>query len=233
MARPTGPVDVTYSICVTDGTRHGIAIATKAPAVGGLAPFLSRNGAVCTQSIVNVPLGPKAVRLLDGEASVDDAVDTLVEKDDDAPLRQVHGVDAWGNATAFSGDECVDWYGSDVGSEAGTTYTVAGNMLDGEHVVEAVADAYEWAAADGEPFDERLLAALRAGEDAGGDKRAGTAQSAALKVYDPDDPRLAHDLRVDDHDDPVSELRRVHEVAREDDETWAEEFPEADLRRTI
>lgn len=218
---------MTYSICVTDGTRHGIAIATKAPAVGGLAPFLSRNGAVCTQSIVNVPLGPKAVQLLDGDASIDDAVATLLEKDDDASLRQVHGIDKWGNKTTFSGEDCVDWFGSRTGDD----YTIAGNMLEGEYVLEAIAETYEETIE--QPLEERLLDALQAGEDAGGDKRAGNAQSAALKVYDPDNPRLYHDLRVDDHEDPVAELRRVYGVAREDNEQWDEEFPEAELQRTL
>ena len=224
---------MTYSICTTDGTRHGIAIATKAPAVGGLAPFLSPNGAVCTQSIVNVPLGPKTVTLLDGEASVDDAIETLLEKDGDADLRQLHGVDKWGNTSTFSGAECIDWFGSTTGTTEYETYTVAGNMLDGEHVVEAVANEYADTADRGQSFEERLLSALQAGEDAGGDKRAGNAQSAALKVYDPDDPRLAHDLRVDDHNDPVTELHRVYEITREDDEQWDKEFPEANLQRTL
>lgn len=224
---------MTYSICATDGTRHGIAIATKAPAVGGLAPFLSRNGAVCTQSIVNVPLGPKAVALLDGEASVDDAIETLLEKDANADIRQLHGVDVWGNTATFSGEECVDWFGSLTGAVDGETYTVAGNMLDGEHVVDAVGSGYADAVRAGQSFEKRLLTALRAGEDAGGDKRAGTAQSAALKIHDPDNPRLSHDLRVDDHDDPVAELRRVYEVTREDDEQWSEEFPKAILQRII
>lgn len=218
---------MTYSICATDGTRHGIAIATKAPAVGGLAPFLSRNGAVCTQSIVNVPLGPKIVQLLNGDASIDDAVATLLEKDADSTLRQVHGIDTWGNKTAFSGEDCVEWFGS----RSGENYTIAGNMLDGEHVLEAVADAYE--RSTDQPFEEQLLDALQAGEDAGGDKRAGNAQSAALKVYDPDEPRLYHDIRVDDHEDPVPELARIYRVAREDNEQWDAEFPEAVLQRTI
>lgn len=218
---------MTYSICATDGTRHGIGIATKAPAVGGLGPFLSPNGAVCTQSIVNVPLGPKATRLLDGEASVDSAVETLIKKDPDANLRQVHGIDVWGNTITFSGDDCVSWFGSITGEQ----YTVAGNMLEGEHVLEAIADS--WEASGDREFERRFLAALQAGEDAGGDKRAGNAQSAALKIYDPENPRLYHDLRVDDHEDPVAELHRIFDVAVEDNENWDEEFPESRLQRTI
>lgn len=216
---------MTYSICVTDGTQHGVAIATKAPAVGALAPNLSQNGALCSQSIVNVPLGVKAAKLLDGEAGVDAAVTTLIERDADAPLRQVHGVDEWGNSVTFSGDDCVDWFGHLEGDQ----YTVAGNMLEGQHVIEAVADTYEDSC--DLPMEERLLAALQAGEDAGGDKRGETAQSAALKVYHPDNPRLYHDLRVDDHDDPVSELHRIYETTKADNEDWDEEFPESNIQR--
>lgn len=224
---------MTYSICMTDGRRHGTAIATKAPAVGGLAPFLSSNGVVCTQSIVNIPLGPKTVRLLDNDASIDDAIETLLEKDEDASLRQIHGVDKWGNTSTFSGDECVDWFGSQSGSTEQDTYTVAGNMLEGEHVIEAVATDYADTADLSQSLAQRLLSALQAGEDAGGDKRAGNAQSAALKIYDPDNPRLAHDLRVDDHEDPVPELQRIYDVACEDDEDWEDEFPQAILQRTL
>jgi len=218
---------------MTDGTRHGTAIATKAPAVGGLAPFLSSNGVVCTQSIVNIPLGPKTVRLLDNDASIDHAVDTLLRKDDNASLRQIHGVDKWGNTSAFSGDECIDWFGSQTGSVSQEIYTVAGNMLEGEHVIEAVVMEYTDSIDSSQSLAERLLSALQAGEDAGGDKRAGTAQSAALKIYDPDNPQLAHDLRVDDHADPVPELQRVYESAREDDKEWEQQFPESILQRTL
>lgn len=219
---------MTFSICATHDDVHGIAIATKAPTVGSLAPFLSRNGAVCTQSLVSVPLGVRARRLMDEGASVDDAVSTLLEKDDDAAVRQVHGVDRWGNTTVFSGDDCVDWFGG-VEREG---FTVAGNMLVGEQVIDEVAQTFADVSADpSRPLAERLLAALRAGEDAGGDKRAGNAQSAALKIYHPNRPKLQDDIRVDDHEDPVSELERVYEVAAADNEAWQEEFPEAVLQR--
>jgi uncharacterized Ntn-hydrolase superfamily protein len=84
---------MTYSICATDGTVHSIAIATKAPAVGSLAPFLSKNGAICTQSLVSIPVGVKAARLMDGEVNVDAAVRSVLDRDDDRAVRQVHGVD--------------------------------------------------------------------------------------------------------------------------------------------
>jgi uncharacterized Ntn-hydrolase superfamily protein len=217
---------MTFSICATHDGVHGVAIATKAPTVGSLAPFLSTNGVVSTQSLVSVPLGVKATRLMDEGASVDDAIATLIEKDDDAAVRQIHGVDCWGNTATFSGDECVGWYGDTERDD----FTVAGNMLVGEEIITAVSATYE----DTDPerqLPERLLEALRAGEKAGGDKRGDSAQSAALKVYRPETPALQDDLRVDDHEDAASELERIYEVAKADNREWQEEFPEAMLQR--
>lgn len=219
---------MTYSICATHDGHHGVAIATKAPAVGSLAPFLSPNGVVSTQSLVSIPLGVRTARLMNEGASVDAAIDTLVAKDDDATVRQIHGVDRWGNTVTFSGGDCVDWYG-DTERDG---FTVAGNMLVGREVIESIAKTYE-ETDPADPLPERLLEALRAGEEAGGDKRADNAQSAALKVYRPAEPALQDDLRVDDHDDPVSELERIYEVTKADNEEWQTEFPEAVLQRTL
>lgn len=216
---------MTYSICATDGTRHGVAIATKAPTVGSLAPFVTHNGAVSTQATVSIPIGVKATRLLDDGADIAAAVETLLARDEHADERQVHGVDVYGTTVLHSGENCVDWFGGIEGDD----YTVAGNMLDGEHVVEAIAAGFEEAA--GEPLAERLLAAIRAGEDAGGDKRAEHAQSAAVTVYDPESPQLEHDVRVDDHEDPVTELHRVYEVAKEQGEEWDDGFRKMNLQR--
>lgn len=216
---------MTFSICAVNGPQHGVAIATKAIGVGSLAPFLSRNGAVSTQSMVSIPLGAKATRLLDQDCGINAAVDTLLEKDDSASHRQVHGIDQWGNTVVFSGDDCVDWYGH----IERDTYTVAGNMLTGEQVIDSIAETFE--SKSNLPLDERLLAALQAGDDAGGDKRRETAQSAALKIYHPDQPGLHHDLRVDEHDDPISELQRIHEVAKTESADWVNEYSEVDLQR--
>lgn len=217
---------MTYSICVTDGKIHGVAIATKAPTVGSIAPFLSKNGAISTQSFVSVPLGVKAVRLMDNEASVDDAFRTLLEKDDGSSVRQVHGVDKWGNTFTFTGDDCVEWYGS----VEGEGYTVAGNMLAGEKVVKNTASTFEKSETS-KPLAEKLLDAIQAGENAGGDKRAEKAQSAAMKIYHPSDPKLHHDLRVDDHEDPVAELRRIYKICINDQEDSDEDYSEIDLQR--
>ncbi len=215
---------MTYSICASDGTRHGVAIATKAPTVGSLAPFVSRNGALSTQASVSIPLGVRTKRLLDRGCGIEAAVSTLVARDEGATERQVHGVDRWGGSTIHSGTECVEWFGG----RDGEGYTIAGNMLVGEGVVDAIAEGFE--ASDGH-LRERLLDALEAGEDAGGDKRAEYAQSAALKVYDPE-PTLADDLRTDDHADPVRELRRLHRVAMDQHAEWEEANPVMELQRT-
>ena len=217
---------MTFSICATSQGTHGTAIATKAPTVGSLAPFLSKNGALSTQSLVSIPLGVRTARLLDEEASMDDAIRTLLKKDDDADVRQIHGIDRWHNTFTFSGEDCVDWYGSIEGSN----YTVAGNMLVGEEVVEAVAETFERTDSS-QPLNGRLLEALQAGEDAGGDKRAPKAQSAAVKVYSSEDPKLQDDLRVDDHEDPIPELRRIYRTTKDANEEWQDEFSEANLQR--
>lgn len=216
---------MTFSICATVDGRHGVAVATKAIAVGSTAPFVCPDGAVCTQSTTNTPIGVRTTRLLQQGVRVDHAVHGLLDADEDAALRQVHGVDGEGTTVTVTGDDCVDW----TGHREGDGYTVAGNMLAGADVLDAVVEAFE--ASAGAPLDERLLDALRAGEDAGGDKRRGNAQSAALTVYDPERPRLQHDLRVDEHGDAVAELERIHDLAASEGERWADEYPAVNLRR--
>lgn len=216
---------MTFSICATVEGRHGVAIATKAIGVGGTAPFVSRDGAVCTQATTNTPLGVRTLRALANGSPIDETVRSLLADDPHAPVRQVHGVDGEETTVAVTGDDCVTW----AGDRRGAGYTVAGNMLAGEEVLEAVARGFE--ATDDLTLDERLLLALRAGEDAGGDKRRERVQSAALRVFDPETPRLEHDLRVDEHDDAVGELERLHEAASTVGEEWAGRFPDVNLQR--
>lgn len=216
---------MTFSICATVDGCHGVAVATKAIAVGSTAPFVCREGAICTQATTNTPLGVRTTRRLAVGEPVDEAVEALLESDSDREKRQVHGVDGSGTTVAVTGAECVPW----AGHREGDGYTVAGNMLADETVLEAAAEAFE---ANAErPLANRLLAALRAGEDAGGDKRGDHAQSAALSVFDPDVARLEHDLRVDDHHDAVTELERVFEAARTQGREWHDRYPAVDLRR--
>ncbi|GAB7090665.1 DUF1028 domain-containing protein [Halorubrum luteum] len=228
---------MTFSICASVDGRHGAAIATHAIAVGSTAPFVGRRGAVCTQAMTNTPLGVRSIDRMRQGTPIDETVSALLKADEHAPLRQVHGVDADGHTVAHTGSECEPYAGDTCtdrdaigGSDgSGGVYTVAGNMLAGGSVIAAVADAFEDAA--GLTLDRRLLVALRAGEDAGGDKRGPSAQSAALAVFDPEQPRIEHDLRVDEHADAVTELERVHEAAATEGAEWMTEYPELNLQR--
>jgi len=206
---------VTFSICVResdgDEDRFGVAVTTRLAGVGTLCPFASENGAVATQSLVNVDLGRRGIRYVDEGLSVEDALQGLLNADDGAAGRQLHGVDAEGSF-AFSGEECRPWYGH----LEGENYTVAGNLLTGESVIEATADAYE-AGDREEPLAKRLIDALAAGDAEGGDKREELrVQSAALLVRTSDDHELRpfyDDLRVDATETPIADLRETYELA--------------------
>jgi uncharacterized Ntn-hydrolase superfamily protein len=223
---------VTFSICVRerytdddgdDQIRYGVAVTTRLPGVGTLCPFASADGAVATQSLVNVELGRKGIEYLGDGLAVDDALEALLNADDGKPQRQLHGVDADG-AFAFSGEECNDWYGHVVGEN----YTVAGNLLTGEDVIDDTAAAYESDAHGDAPLAERLIDALAAGHAAGGDKREDLeVQSAALLVRNTeeavDDPYY-NDLRVDASETPVADLRETYETAKRGYETVLEKY---------
>lgn len=210
---------MTFSISARLGDGHGAAVASKSIAVGSTVPWVSARGALCTQAATNTALGARAICALEPGESIEDVVTDLLAADPHASARQVHGVDGRGNAVAVTGGDCVPWAGSQQDDGA---FTVAGNMLVGSEVLEAMAEGFADAMG---PLDSRLLSALRAGEDAGGDKRRETAQSAALAVYDPDEPRLAHDLRVDESDDAIGELERIHAAAADLDATWDAKSP--------
>jgi uncharacterized Ntn-hydrolase superfamily protein len=199
----------TFSIvarCPKEGS-FGVAVATARPNVGSLVPFVSLKGAIATQARVNTDLGRQGLALLQAGVEIRIALETLLRADKERKIRQVHGIDA-GHAFAFTGEECVAWAGHRVGED----YTVAGNMLAGPQVVEAMAAAFEAAADKGLELSEGLVRALEAGQEAGGDKRG--KQSAALLVASPE-PRYYHNLRVDDHTDPVPELRRIYDLVVE------------------
>ncbi|MFC7097834.1 DUF1028 domain-containing protein [Halobaculum marinum] len=222
---------MTFSICVReeytdDGERHtrfGVAVTTRLPGVGTLCPFVSEHGAVATQSLVNVELGRKGIAYLGDGLAVEDALQSLLNADDGAEQRQLHGVDADGTFT-FSGEECNDWYGH----TSGENYTVAGNLLAGESVVAAVADTYESDAFGDAPLAERLIDALEAGHAEGGDKREHLpVQSAALQVANTEDEPFGayyDDLRVDATETPVADLRETFEEARRGQEILEAEY---------
>ncbi len=199
---------MTWSIIAYDDKTDltAIAVSTCAFAVGARVPTLVTGvGAVASQSFVNPYYGPQAIALLREGASAEQALEIITQQDAGRAMRQVHLMDSQHRFAAYTGAGCVDWCGSLIRHH----FSVAGNMLAGPQVIEATAQAYE-AQAD-LPFARRLIAALQAGEQAGGDKRG--KQSAALLIHDQEDYAYL-DLRVDDHVDPLSELARLEQVSR-------------------
>ncbi len=199
---------MTWSIIARDASgRFGIAVATRFFAVGALVPHVKSGvGAVATQALVNPFFGTEGLCLLQDGKSAQATIATLVAADAGRDHRQVHAIDAQGRTAAHTGTACVTW----CGHIAGDQVSVAGNMLAGGRVIDDTLSAYR--AHDALSFPRRLIAALRAGEAAGGDKRG--KQSAALVICGEEDwPDL--DLRVDDHPDPLSELERLERVSRD------------------
>ena len=211
----------TFSIAARDGETgaFGVAVATARPTVGSLVPWVSLRGAVATQARVNAELGRQGLLLLAEGVPVDVALSSLLRKDRDREIRQVHGLDGE-RAFCHTGAECVPW----CGHEEGPDFTVAGNMLTGPDVIAAMVRTFS--KSDGE-LSSRLLLALEAGQTAGGDKRG--KQSAALLVASPE-PRMYHNLRVDDHGDPVGELRRIYELVVEHSRQIEREYGPAGAR---
>jgi len=200
---------MTWSIIARDNNtgQFGVAVATRFFAAGALVPHLkSRVGAIATQALVNLFYGTEGLRLLEQGASAKEVVAKIITADPGRDQRQVHVIDAHGSTAAHTGKSCIDW----CGHSAGENFSVAGNMLAGERVVADTVAAYGKNSTL--PFPCRLIAAMRAGEAAGGDKRG--KQSAALVICGEEDwPDL--DLRVDDHPDPLAELERLERVSRE------------------
>jgi uncharacterized Ntn-hydrolase superfamily protein len=199
---------MTWSIVAKDEKtgQLGIAVATCAFAVGARVPFIATGvGAVATQSFVNPFYGYRGIELLRAGAPAEDTIRILTDADEGRGQRQVHVMDRAGRIAAYTGDGCVDWCGHLIRD----TFSVAGNMLAGPQVVERTAEVF---AENGHlPLAQRFLAAMRAGEAAGGDKRG--KQSAAMLIHDEEEYPLM-DIRVDDHADPLAELARLEEVAR-------------------
>jgi uncharacterized Ntn-hydrolase superfamily protein len=207
------PYIATFSIVARDPGNGdlGIAVASKFLAVGAVVPFAQAGaGAVATQALANMHYGPGGLALMASGNSAQATLEQLLAGDPDCEQRQVGLVDAQGGAAAHTGSACHDWAGHRVGAG----YAAQGNILAGPQVVEAIAGAFEHA--EGE-LAERLMAALAAGDAAGGDRRG--RQGAALYVaraggsYGGALDRYV-DLRVDDHPDPVPELARLLRLHR-------------------
>jgi uncharacterized Ntn-hydrolase superfamily protein len=195
----------------------GIAIASRFFAVGMLCPHArSGVGAVATQALVNPHYGPKGLDFLERGFSPSAVIERLLSEDQGQDHRQVHIIDAQGRIAAHTGSACIDW----CGHRAGEGFSVAGNMLAGPRVIEETAASYR--RNNSMKFAERLIEALQAGEAAGGDKRG--KQGAALRIHATEDYPLL-DIRVDDHEEPVAELRRLYAKSLERFQPFASCLP--------
>jgi uncharacterized Ntn-hydrolase superfamily protein len=197
---------MTWSILARDGQgRFGVAIASRFFAVGALCVHTRRGvGALATQALMNPLYGPAGLSQLATGCSPADVVAELTAADAGRAQRQLQLLGARGGGAAHTGEACIEWCGHQVFDD----FSVAGNMLAGPQVLRATIDAF---VAHGQlPLAERLIEAMAAGEAAGGDKRG--KQSAALRIHG-DEDHLELDLRVDDHAEPIAELRRLYAVS--------------------
>jgi uncharacterized Ntn-hydrolase superfamily protein len=207
MARP---VVATYSIVAADleASQWGVAVQSKFLAVGSVVPWAEPDvGAVATQAYANPRYGPEGLSLLREGLSAEEVVDRLTSADDGRDHRQLGIVDRKGNAATYTGKECMDW----AGGRTGTGYAAQGNILVSAETVDALAETFEGSA--GRPLAERLIDCLAAAQEAGGDSRG--QQSSALLVVERDGgyaqmSDVVVELRVEDHEHPIEELRRIY-----------------------
>jgi uncharacterized Ntn-hydrolase superfamily protein len=202
----------TYSIVACDLERGewGVGVQSKFLAVGAVVPWAEpKVGAIATQAFANVRYGPEGLRLLGKGLTAEEVVASLTEADEGSDHRQLGVVDAEGSSATYTGSSCLEW----AGGVTGTGYAAQGNILVSEKTVTALAEAFE--GSRGQPLAQRLLEALAAAQLAGGDRRG--QQSSSLLVVKKDGgyggtSDVAVDLRVDDHERPVEELRRIYEL---------------------
>ncbi|MCE7747320.1 MAG: DUF1028 domain-containing protein [Candidatus Heimdallarchaeota archaeon] len=202
---------MTFSIVAYDSEKKewGVAVQSKFIAVGSIVPFAKVNvGAVATQAWANTSYGPKSLALLEQGMSAEETIKIITQHDEKREHRQVGIVDSFGNAASFTGKKCFDW----AGHVTGENYACQGNILVSEDTVLAMSHAYRETSGD---LVEKLLAALEEGQEAGGDSRG--KQSAAILIvkeegaYDGGTDRYIN-VRVDEHEHPIKELRRVFEL---------------------
>lgn len=203
---------MTFSIVARDSKTKalGVCVSTAVPAVGSVVPHVKEGvGAIATQAHTNVFYGINGLKLLKMGFSAQTALEAILREDRNKEKRQVIIIDAKGGTAAFTGKETGEWKGHLIGKD----YAIAGNILVGSQVLKAMAERFE--SAEGN-LAQRLLEALEAGQEAGGDKRGQL--SAALLVAGElwkteTRPRL--DLRVDAHPEPIKELWRIYKVSRD------------------
>ena len=203
----------TFSIIARDQKTGelGIAVQSKFIAVGGVVPYASAGvGAIASQAWGNVLYGPRGIDLLSSGKNPNEVIEILTSADPFRNRRQLAVIGLEGNASNYTGTECLDWAGAKIGEH----FSVQGNLLAGPQVIAAMASNFR----ESKGFlSERLIKALEAGQFAGGDKRG--RQSAALLVvrsnwgYGGLNDRF-RDLRVDDHPRPIEELYRIYKIHR-------------------
>jgi len=208
-----GRLTSTFSIVAYDPATEdlGVAVQSRYFSVGPIVPWAEAEvGAIATQSFVNVSYGPKGLQLLKEGLTVDEVIEKLTREDEGRESRQLGIIDAKGNAAAFTGKKCLEWAGSKIGK----CYSAQGNILANEEVVKRMARKFETSVGD---LADRLIAALEGGEEAGGDARG--RQSAALLVVRKNKGRAGYgdrliELRVEDHSNPIRELKRLLNLHR-------------------
>jgi uncharacterized Ntn-hydrolase superfamily protein len=206
------PVVATYSIaaCDLEAGHWGAATQSKFLAVGSVVPWAEPHvGAIATQAYANPRYGRDGLELLREGLAAAEVVERLTDADDDRDQRQLGVVDAKGGSATYTGAACMDW----AGGLAGPSFAAQGNILVGEETVAALATTFS--ASEGRPLAERLLECLAAAQVAGGDRRG--QQSAALLVVERDGgyaslSDILVDLRVDDHEHPITELARLYSL---------------------
>ncbi|MFQ6125247.1 MAG: DUF1028 domain-containing protein [Candidatus Heimdallarchaeota archaeon] len=224
----------TFSIVAFDPVTKdlGVAVQSRYFSVGSVVPWAEAGvGAIATQSFVNVSYGPQGLQLLQNGLTVTEVIEKLTNPDEGRDFRQLGIIDAKGNAAAFTGEKCLKW----AGSKIGTNYAAQGNILAGETVVSNMGKRFE---SSNEDLAGKLIAALEGGQEAGGDSRG--RQSASLLVVRKDGGRGGYgdryiDLRVEDHPTPIKELRRLLNLFRVyylNDES-EEQFTAGDLENAL
>ncbi|MBP1986830.1 DUF1028 domain-containing protein [Halolamina salifodinae] len=200
---------MTFSITAVDleTNKVGVAIASVFPAVGAVCPWVNEHGGISTQAWDSgADYGEPVLQMLNSGVPLETAAESLITDREGGIGTQLHGVTKDGRSFTYTGEKCNEWAGHVDGGD----HTTAGNLLVGPEVVESMSETF--GSAEG-PLEERLISALEAGEQAGGDKR-GDNWSAALLVHAPT-PQLYHNLRVDDPGNPIAGLRDGYENARE------------------
>ena len=205
------PIVATYSIvaCDLQAEQWGVSVQSKFLSVGSVVPWAEpRVGAIATQAYANPRYGPNGLDLLRQGLSAQEVVDRLTSEDDGRDHRQLGIVDGEGRAATYTGSECMDW----AGGRTGEGYAAQGNILVSKETVDALAETFESSSG---PLAERLIDCLASAQEAGGDSRG--QQSSALLVVERDGgyARMSDvvvELRVEDHERPIEELRRIYKL---------------------